>query len=158
MPDLDQIKQGEQGTRDRRRRFARGGRAIPRAARAAAATQPPAIAHRAAVDALTRSSQSSMSSRSPMRRPTPAPTDCRSAPRRPCSIVEFPLISRDPAIAEPVRQRWDEASRFAAEEMSARHVPISNYGRDAPRAIMPAPADPGVAQAVLPGLIAVGVP
>jgi len=29
MPDLDQIKQGEQGARDRRGRFARGGPAIP---------------------------------------------------------------------------------------------------------------------------------
>jgi hypothetical protein len=30
------------------------------------------------------------------------------------------LISRDLAIAEPVRQRRDEASCFAAEELSAR--------------------------------------
>src|SRR6266849_3623840 len=35
MPDLDQIKQGEQGVRDRRGRFARAGRAIPPAGRAA---------------------------------------------------------------------------------------------------------------------------
>ena len=37
MPDLDQIKQGEQGVRDRRGRFATG-RAIPPAGRAAAGT------------------------------------------------------------------------------------------------------------------------
>jgi hypothetical protein len=29
MPDLDQIKQGKQGVRDRRGRFAGAGRAIP---------------------------------------------------------------------------------------------------------------------------------
>ena len=38
MPDLDQIKQGEQETRDRGGRFARAGRAILPAGRAAAAT------------------------------------------------------------------------------------------------------------------------
>ena len=38
MPDLDQIKQGEQEARDRRGRFPKGGRAIPPAGRAAAAT------------------------------------------------------------------------------------------------------------------------
>jgi len=38
MPDLDLIKQGEQGVRDRRGRFARADRAIPPASRAAAAT------------------------------------------------------------------------------------------------------------------------
>jgi hypothetical protein len=38
MPDLDLIKQGEQGVLDRRRRFARGGSATPPAGRAAAAT------------------------------------------------------------------------------------------------------------------------
>jgi hypothetical protein len=32
MPDLDQIKQVEQGVRDRCGRFAKGGRAIPPAA------------------------------------------------------------------------------------------------------------------------------
>jgi WD40 repeat protein len=44
------------------------------------------------------------------------------------------LISRDPAIAVPVRQRWDQVSRFVAEELSARHVPITSYGTDMPRA------------------------
>ncbi len=38
MPDLDLIKQGEQGVRDRRGRFARADRAIPPASRAAVAT------------------------------------------------------------------------------------------------------------------------
>jgi hypothetical protein len=58
MPDLNQIKQGEQGARDRGGRFARGrsgnpagraggspgaGRAIPPAGRAAAATTSTAL-------------------------------------------------------------------------------------------------------------------
>jgi hypothetical protein len=38
MPDLDQIKQGEQGARDRHRGFPRTGRAIPPAGRTAPAT------------------------------------------------------------------------------------------------------------------------
>jgi hypothetical protein len=43
MPDLDLIKQAEQGVRDRRGRFARADRAIPPAGRAAAATTSTAL-------------------------------------------------------------------------------------------------------------------
>jgi hypothetical protein len=43
MPDLDQIKQGEQGARDRGGRFAKADRAIPPAGRAAAATTSTAL-------------------------------------------------------------------------------------------------------------------
>jgi len=43
MPDLDLIKQDEQGVRDRRGRFARGRSGNPPAGRAAAATASTAL-------------------------------------------------------------------------------------------------------------------
>ena len=57
MPDLDLIKQGEQGVRDRRGRLARAGRAISPAGRAAAATMSTGAARlllAGAGEALTR--------------------------------------------------------------------------------------------------------
>jgi hypothetical protein len=57
MPDLDLIKQGEQGVRDRRGRFAGGDRAILPAGRAAAATTSTALLGYCSpvrVEALTR--------------------------------------------------------------------------------------------------------
>jgi hypothetical protein len=59
MPDLDQIKQGDQVARDRRGRFPNAGRAIPSAGRAAAATTstaPPGLLLAGEGDALTRKS------------------------------------------------------------------------------------------------------
>lgn len=44
------------------------------------------------------------------------------------------LTSRDRSISEPMRQRWDEVSRFVDEELNARHTPVAKYGADAPRA------------------------
>jgi hypothetical protein len=44
------------------------------------------------------------------------------------------LTSRDRSTAEPARQRWDQVSQFVAEELNARHVPITNYGNDVSRA------------------------
>jgi WD40 repeat protein len=44
------------------------------------------------------------------------------------------LTSRERNIAEPVRQRWDEVSRFVEDELNARHVPVVNYGTGVPRA------------------------
>jgi hypothetical protein len=43
MPDLDLIKQGEQGGRDRHGRFSTGRSGIPLAGRAVAATRPTAL-------------------------------------------------------------------------------------------------------------------
>jgi len=44
------------------------------------------------------------------------------------------LTSRDPTVAEPVRQRWYEVSQFIADELNARHVPVADYGTGAHRA------------------------
>jgi hypothetical protein len=44
------------------------------------------------------------------------------------------LTSTDPAVAEPIWQRWNEVKRFVADEVNASHVPIVNYGTGVPRA------------------------
>ena len=44
------------------------------------------------------------------------------------------LTSFDPEIADPVRQRRHDVYRFLQEELNARHVPVTNYGTDLPRA------------------------
>ena len=44
------------------------------------------------------------------------------------------LTSRDRNIAEPVRQRWYEGSHFVEDELNTRHVPVTNYGTEVPRA------------------------
>lgn len=65
--------------------------------------------------------------------------------RRPClwlainSAVPEGLTSLDPAVSGPVRQRRDDVSRFVADELAARHIPIIEYGADTPRARQEAP-------------------
>jgi len=59
---------------------------------------------------------------------------------RPClwlavnGAIPKDLNSRDPTIAGPIRERWDAVSRFVEAELNARHVPVTNYGADVPRA------------------------
>lgn len=50
------------------------------------------------------------------------------------------LTGFDPDIADPVRQRRHDVYRFLQEELNARHVPVTNYGTDVPRAQQEKPA------------------
>lgn len=60
--------------------------------------------------------------------------------RRPClwiavnGAIPDGLTSFDPNISGPVQQRRREVHRFLQEELSARHVPVTTYDTDVPRA------------------------